>query len=421
MQTNQPGSLKDRFENYGSAPSDGLWNAIETSLGGEKKKRRGFFWWWFSGIAAGLLVIFGFYQLGYQHGKSDEDNKQTNQNVQHEETIVATDLDQQDSVVTLDQITNSPSELTQNTTEKDYHELRGDDKPENKVTVQYHKKNSDSVNTGFANNISLNPEQTKEEETKFSMIRLRGEVICPVPNQLKFPHLENPIIDVNREDGKTGSWEFGISGEYLATASHSADMMLQPSSLTFDSGANTTLINGTESLSTPAIESNNTIYRPFDFSLNVARKFNQRISLNSGIVFHRLIEKNRYYSGDISLAHLKFTTLGIPLSIEFDYVSSKRFELSIGAGVMNEFPLLVTTRTSYYSTALAQGKSTQVSSGYFGAALLNLKFDYKFSDSMRLGLAPSMRYYFVQRLNSPHPVLERKFWLGMQAGITFCL
>ena len=47
MQTNQPGSLKDRFENFGSAPSAGLWNAIESSLGDEKKKRRGFFWWWF--------------------------------------------------------------------------------------------------------------------------------------------------------------------------------------------------------------------------------------------------------------------------------------------------------------------------------------------------------------------------------------
>ena len=421
MQTNQPGSLKDRFENFGSAPSAGLWNAIESSLGDEKKKRRGFFWWWFGGIAAGLLIMIGIYQLGYQHGKSEVDINLAVQDSQHEDTVLPSEIHQQDSVSPISHATNTRQNLVWEKNEIGNTENASNNKTK-KIRVDEKRENYTGKNQTIVTNITpVEPAETKVEEIKYSMFKLSGEVVCPLPNQIQFARLDGPVIHVDGENEKTGSWEFGLSGEFLATTFPSADMMLPPSSLTFDSGVNNNLIYGTESLSTPAIESNNTIYRPFNFSLSVARKFKQRWSIQSGLVFHRLIEKNKYYSGDVSFAHLKFTTVGIPLNVEFDYVNSKRFELSVGAGVMNEFPLLVTTRTTYFNTALPQEKSTQVSSGYFGAALVRLKFDYKFSDRLKAGLAPSMRYYFIQRLNSPHPVLERKFWVGMQAGITLSL
>jgi hypothetical protein len=58
MQNNdQKGSLKDTFNNFGVAPTDGLWDAISGKLD-EKKKRRFAFWWWSSGLAAVLIIGF---------------------------------------------------------------------------------------------------------------------------------------------------------------------------------------------------------------------------------------------------------------------------------------------------------------------------------------------------------------------------
>src|SRR5687768_7733143 len=71
MQTDKPGSLGDKFDGFGAAPTDQLWNSIASSLDQKEKKKRGAFWWWFGGIAASVALLFGIYQLGYQAGKSE--------------------------------------------------------------------------------------------------------------------------------------------------------------------------------------------------------------------------------------------------------------------------------------------------------------------------------------------------------------
>src|SRR5687768_8086500 len=93
MQTDKPGSLRDKFGGFGAAPTDQLWDSIAASLDQKEKKRRGAFWWWFGGLAAVLVLIFSVYQIGYHFGKQEMEaaestasNQLTEQNQSNQKT-----------------------------------------------------------------------------------------------------------------------------------------------------------------------------------------------------------------------------------------------------------------------------------------------------------------------------------------------
>ena len=53
------GGLHNKFEGFGAAPSDQLWDSIASNLD-QKKRKRAIFWWWFgSGLFAATTLFIG--------------------------------------------------------------------------------------------------------------------------------------------------------------------------------------------------------------------------------------------------------------------------------------------------------------------------------------------------------------------------
>ena len=70
------GSLHNKFNDFGAAPSENVWSGIEKSLDNKKKKRVVVIWWT-TGLAAAFLVLFGIKSF-YKTSSTIETNQQSN-------------------------------------------------------------------------------------------------------------------------------------------------------------------------------------------------------------------------------------------------------------------------------------------------------------------------------------------------------
>lgn len=422
MQTEKPGSLAERFGDFGAAPSDQLWNSIASSLDGERQKKRGVFWWWFSGIAAGLLLLTGVFQMGYFVGKGEHADALLESPVRgnypaRQNTLVA--IHSKETVQTGQNGIMTPEGLGNvlNTTEPAAISYSHGEAVE-KMTPREPYLSTDqplvfeSGQAGFGHAV---------ENTNPMLLPAMRTVTIPSEKTDRMTLSPDHLVV---EKSKRGRWEFGFAvNSYSALRGVDQDLVSATDSsmtLSYDNLDTENSITGSGLLSsTSSNEASATVRRPLSLECTLARQIGNRWSLATGIGLNVLSSKNTTYSPVSTQSNSRYWTLSLPLVVDYDFVKRRRMDFSVGVGVMNEFPVFSHAQVLYPANPENKVVSKVFSRGYMGSALCRLNWSYALNERLKLNVSPGMRYYFYQSLQSDLPVLKRNLWGGASLGITW--
>jgi hypothetical protein len=438
MQTNTPGSLKEKFGNFGAAPTEQLWNSISASLDQKEKKRRGVFWWWFAGIAASGLLLFGIYYLGYQAGKS-ETNIAKEESKLAEQTNLSSTGPLPSVGTTSPTVDDSEKESDNSTAESlpdvGITELTNDDLKNKSnvsstetiplmektgVTNDDLKKGSDVGSAGSIPAIGITA-PTYDDLTSTSTERLAR---LDYPKVQKISLLLEDNFDLSfapkfEKQQPPSQWELGFSvGTQMSLSPKEEPMYFDlGNGITADFSSMENTIQGTGLLSSLS-PSSGTISRPLSIDFSIARTFGKRWSLQSGLGINWTKSTTFYDSSLPSQVDVSFFSLSAPLIAEFDFVKRKRFEFSAGAGIVNEIPFY-SRSASLYPVLESSAVSKSFIRGYMCSGLFNLGVSYRLTEKMKIGLHPNVRHYFFQSMKSDFPVVEKKTWFGANIGLVW--
>jgi hypothetical protein len=413
MQTNTPGSLKEKFGNFGAAPTEQLWNSISSSLDQKEKKRRGIFWWWFAGIAASGLLLFGIYYLGYQAGKSEINLAEENSVSVENSNLNSTGSRPLDELTS---VTNGDLEKR-----SDVNSIGTLPSIETTVvTNDEHQNKSNVTSTGSlpAVEMTVANEHNLVLTSPEKMTRLE----YPKIHKITLPHDDNFDASYTSPDemlSATNKWEIGFSvGTQMSLSPKEEELYVDLGNgilPDFSSMENT--IQGTGLLSSQS-PSSGSISRPLSIDFSIARTFGKRWSLQSGLGINWTKSTTFYDYISPSQIDASFFSLSAPLVAEFDFVKRKRLEFSTGVGIVNEIPFY-SRSASLYPLLETNSVSKSFISGYMCSGLVNLGVSYKLTEKMKIGLHPNVRHYFFQSMKSDFPVLEKKTWIGANIGLVW--
>lgn len=425
MQTDQPGSLKEKFGGFGAAPSDQLWNTIDSKLNQKERKKRGAFWWWFTGVAAGLTFIFLVFRFGYEVGKRESQSSlmvnqdEKSQNQQNTEN----------SEITSEENLSNQAELN-----KDLNKIT-EDKNENTV----HHSESENQSHSYQQGESVNEEKKviivqPDVEVPHQRVELSGVsgdeklVLMPESDITRLENVTDIPFELNNvaieKQKSIGKWEIGLNAGTLSAINASNQKVFtdQNNFLATDNlpDENTIQGSGLESYNLQP-EFSSTIRRPLFFELTAQRNFGRRWSIASGLQFNFISGVNNYLAGDLQSSRSRFFSIAIPLAVEFDLIKRRRFEFSWVAGLNYEFPMVQQITNTYYNASVSSQKSLSFCSGYMISAFTAPRFTFNLNENIALQLTPQLRYYFHQTINSEMPLLKRNLWGGISVGVKWKL
>jgi len=442
MQNNAPGSLQDKFKDFGAAPTEPLWDSIAAKLD-EDKKRRAPFWWWFIGSAAFIAVIFGVYQLGYNAGvnkneigldktestkfsdqtaknnlPSTAEKSNTNQAdilvppVNKQETILSDKKDVVDSKknnLSQENRTENQkhsSDISANTSNEKDNKIKGND-----VVIKQHLP---TENILFDNEIS-NPELQKLAINDFTSRHYLNEDPSLLSEHLV--QIQNPV--------SPRKWEIGFNiGTLKGMNSSGQNLLPDPNTslTTADnlSQENTIAGTGLQSYSNLS-ESHVNIRRPLQAEITFSRSLGKRWNFQTGLGVGFFLSKNVYSSGNLTNVRSRFVSIAIPVHFNYDLVQRRRFSIYSGVGVNYEVPLFETVKTEYSNTSLESVNTKKFTSGYMISLQLNTGFRYHINEKIKLDFRPNLRYYIHQSMKGTYPALERKVWAGASVGLVWSL
>jgi len=454
MQTNEPGSLQNKFQDFGAAPTEQLWNSIATNLD-EKKKRRGAFWWWFIGAAAFVTLLFGVYQLGYNDGAKENHaevvrNKnqsryltgsntkiqnalvqENSNNKIHNETLIENETTSDQNLENLVKKNNDNNLLPKNENES----LRNNsinNSAKSSDLKNINTKNKEIESTIIAETVIIQPNSINREASTNENFLLTNDV-NKIPNP-SFPKIEQtyshpqlmlePLVQIEKPTPKN-HLEIGFNIGTLKGLNTNDQNLVQDPSLSLFSADNldaTNTIEGTGLASFSNLsESQVNIRRPIQFEFTIERNIKKRGHFQTGLTLGMLFSNNFYSSGGVSSVHSKFLSIGIPLHFNFDLIQRNRFSIYTGIGVNYEVPVFESVKTSYSTSALESFSTKNFTKGYMISAQLNTGFRFQINQSLKLDFRPNLRYYIHQSLKSVYPALERKIWIGASLGLVWQL
>lgn len=438
MQTNTPGSLKEKFGNFGAAPTEQLWDSISSSLDQKEKKRRGIFWWWFAGIAASGLLLFGIYYLGYQAGKSEKNIAEENGNsVERSDATAIESLPSGNMTIATNEEHQNKSNVSSTGS-----------LPEVQMTAatKTDLKNGSDVSstgpipsvgmTGITNNdlkngsnlsskVSRPPIEmtvSKNNNLLLSNKEKMARLDYPKIHKIESPHDDNfeaSFTSPNEILSASNKWEIGFTvGTQMSPSPKEEPIYFDlGNGITADFSSMENTIQGTGLLSSLS-PSSGTISRPLSIDFSIARTFGKRWSLQSGLGINWTKSTTFYDSFLPSQVNASFFSLSVPLVAEFDFVKRKRFEFSAGAGIVNEIPFY-SRSASLYPVLESTAVSKSFIRGYMCSGLFNLGVSYRLTEKMNIGLHPNVRHYFFQSMKSDFPVVEKKTWFGANIGLVW--
>lgn len=436
MQTNTPGSLKDKFGSFGAAPTEQLWDSISSSIDQKEKRKRGAFWWWFAGVAASCLLLFGIYQLGYEAGVSEKESVLVDEEIPNYNNKIPNSLESQNEISSDQNVAN------QNLDEQNHNNFTTvkNDQPHQENKLNHSVNHSHETQTNMVNEdilVGLSPNEKVElridqtNSTDYILLDKTTDVDLTSVNKLPGSEIEKITSEIALPDFKKSpelierkpesqNWEIGFLAGAQTSFNH-LDQSLSPiptNSLTADQNYNESAIpgSGLESFSGVSATTGS-ISRPLSLSFSIARKVGYRWSVQSGLGINYLKARTTYETFDPKFIDASFFSLSVPLLAEFDFVKRKRLELSTAFGIVNEIPLYTASTTTYGALQQVPVKSHSFVNGYMCSALYNVGVSYHFNEKMKIGFYPNARYYLFQTLKSDAPVLERKLWLGANVGL----
>jgi hypothetical protein len=444
MQTDSHGSLRDKFDGFGAAPSAGLWDSIARSLD-EDKKRRGAFWWWMLGSAAMVALIFSVYQIGYQAGANSSElraTENTNDKIQPGapgETIPLSDRTEE-LITHTDEVLIPLGNQSENNVvgivypaDRQEDAIERDNGKEIKNNGDQHvindpgKKENELMN-GPGLHEDILPDQSSASNEMYALYY--GKKMLRMPDRPVMPlfashdvamNLETAVIE-RKKNG--GYWQIGFNATALNSISdgYKAELEL------FDTTDDTT-----SSITGDTLEPWNNIayfppgqmklHRPCGAELSISRSLGRRWHIQTGLGVNVARLNTTYETGDISSIKTNYVGLQVPVHFAFDFIKRRRVECYTAMGVNNEIP--VHRKSTYMPSpqafnAMESSESKKFGIGYQGSAQLSLGFRYRINEKFRLDFRPHARYYYREK-NSMIPTIPQKLWVGVTAGFTWVL
>jgi hypothetical protein len=444
MQTDTRGSLRDKFGDFGAAPSEGLWNSIAASLD-EDQKRRGAFWWWMLGSAAVIAVIFSVYQIGYKAGANDSD-MQSGADAENEihpatpgetyplgnktdELITNLDGTDQSSVSlpenNLNKITDASqqNQLTEEN-ERDDHENNPDQAA---INNQAKTKKETGVDPGLNEDVNWDGvlSETDIPPLDYSFPGFPAFSKLPDNEIVRLTGTKETTMNLAQtpieKKHPAGFWEIGFNATTLGSLSPGYDLNAE----TFDTGTDTNNSVTGDTLPDAAFYSPGSAYlrRPFSAEVTLGRSLGPRVNFQTGLGIGLPRYDGYYTTGDITYENIRFVALHIPVHFTFDFINRRRFEAYTGLGINNEFPV----HRKAYSVAFQLVPNTfeaveskKFGFGYQGSVQFSLGLRYRLNEKIRIDFRPNARYYYSEK-KSAIPAGSAKIWAGITAGITLAL
>lgn len=392
----KPGSLNERFEGFGAAPSDALWGQIADALD-DKKKRRGIIWWWAGGaMAAGLaaLISFSLYQYA-SNGQIEESAIVAIDKLDQQNQIEAVQEDLTTDVVIIEEgIFNK--DLIEN--KKQAEDIVQTDKPKQKLKIELGSEHLPIVKNdeqmGKISDIEIAHNVTILEKSEISLLETKV---------LTYPALE--CMDITRMSIDK-PWEVGFTVDYWS------DLNTQD----YENDLGTTNMNEFALIDISASSiAEGTVSKNINVSGFLGKYLSSRWAWRTGLEY----SQTKYFANyNSNSATTKVSSLSIPLGAKFDVVKRPKLKFRIGGSVVNEFPITEKVEadyTTYYES------NSLFKMGYMAACQMDLTLDIKIGKNLFLSAAPTYRYYFIQEFKSQESLLRRDHWIGGKIGLTWIL
>ena len=439
------GDLQDKFTDFGAQPTDALWDSIASNLDTKRNKKVILSWWIGSGIVAilglGLGVFIYFYDTKLNLASIDgvDEHKTINSHLYLEketshlkDTIQpikiktqkgqsgTTELTSQNIINNVDRIevkahskplTTLPKVKTTNTQPKSqlfFDHLKAKSKqhliPEKSntegVTLLYTDEeedlNSVKVNTQFVTLTTTNERQLVCEECDSVMsARSIAEITLVFNQNLGLNKLSMPR--------KRKQFEYSLN---TVTFFNSKNIDQQTYASINTNGFTYT---ADESLTA----SNNTQFKtsiPLVLRFGIATPLFKRFKIQTGLDFGWIHSKplnseNLYQRSSIF-------TLGIPVLLKFNFVTKKRFDVTVNIGIVNDFTILNQDKPYEKSTFT-------LTKGFLGGAEVGFNFDYKLTEKLKLGIGTGVRTYYYQSKPILNFTTGKNAFYSLNFGLTW--
>ncbi len=445
MQNNDTrGSLGSKFENFGAAPTEGLWGSIADSLEG-KKKRRVAIWWWLGAAAvtiAGVGIVLTTMSNDEFTAETSISNPTNNENIiQTDPTMLAEDKNTVDfnerkdeTLLESNGANNDPNTNSENL-ETDLNESAPTNGSLTEREVEVEKLDKEPLNT-FENKgddlVEMNPPKNNDHQDgdvdrkdpvdKEDIISPEVLVSADRLNQLPlrkiaFNYGATSLTPITAQKMPKNRWEMGITINRFNSIRGGAK---------YQNAEPTVDTSGSEY---DILESINTNYnvrttRPIGLKFYAGYQLSRRFRVVSGISAE--YTSYRYTksfedaginsvapSAVVAIIPAKLTSVGIPIGLEFDFIKRRRFQMGTGVSLLNEFPFLQTYRPDYDVNYVGpQTKVRNFISGYNMGLSMNVNASVYLTDKMRIQASPIVRYYTRQKSTTTLNLQKRDLWFG---------
>jgi len=418
MQNNdQKGSLKDTFNNFGAAPTDGLWDAISGKLD-EKKKRRFAIWWWSSGLAAVLIIGFTVWNWSQPSGmQSLTGGRQypVHAETDSEETITSKGGI---AVAAVDSLhLQAPFIHILDPSMFPFNFINGlnyfqpmfsgscivyDDQFPYNMYYYNHIQ--------FPNEIDLAKERLQADSIK------NAQALLAKTDSIALALHEDTILRSGHTQmmfsiAVAKRWKIGLFAGRSQVFAHSNP-----------------LINGVGTNSNQSLAVNEPVETRYswDVDLTVSRLIRRRWWLGTGVHFGVLGSGTIPENTDIKSGKVNYTALGVPLSIGYGLYMG-RFTLTPMIGVRYDYAFRKTEEYTYKEPDMSISsadaaptyiKTTETAKLNLISTSLSAELALRLRGNWNIVAKPTTQFYFYGKTDETNPNTFRKAWFGGSIGVT---
>jgi len=410
------GSLQNKFEHYGSKPSDELWGSISAELNQKASKKRAIIWWMFgTGMAACLLVVFRLTLLSPEPDTALLEPLKLPELHQYP----AQKHNENEPVFTHE---NDITETKQNKINKN-----------SKIQTQPITKSIVNPVQNQKSNLSNNNNKVIPESSQPDIINTNPSLTILVASSdplVKMKPNATPLLALNRGFAQpesvdvlaaitTSKWELDLDVQHdfgwrsgMLNETVSANNLGSP---VFDSNgnANTSL---DPSFSLPAFApSNFTSRRPLRLRAEILYRFHPRLFVQSGINLAWINSKYTYTSFYTTRPKVNTFSISLPVRIGFQIISKKRWGAYVKAGNLFELPVFTTSNFDKVLNQESLDYSANVQTPFLKALEFDLGINYAINENLKLNLSPGMKWYYGKKTSPNYyfPVKSRRSTLRL--------
>lgn len=414
------GSLSETFESFGAAPKADAWDAIAASLDEPKRKRRAVIWWWSSGLAAVLIIGFTTLTFFQQTDEAAQtESKKVAQQTEHQERSSGRKTD-----VTVENQATQPTYVKNNSS-------------------QIHPNNTFSKPSAQKNTSDIRPEKKPfipATTTQFDAITAPNEIA--ERNETNLPDNESDsnntaVLTPARFDSSTKNtnsceyivnvsytrWRFGLYGERDFALSNT-DPVKESYSISDPGSSNF------DTYTYPNYDSTPYMIKSTGVQLSIGRSFlpSRRLWIESGLQYTSFKSDKNVDLGPTQKGWLKHEAIGIPVTVNYQFIRSLKWSVGISAGLLNQWVYKSTQKVTASGggvsiAAVEKPDKTTIYKDRFHllSGVAGLDFSYSFNQQWQFSIQPQFRYYFGSGSDSQWPTTIRRGWMGGTVGLRYCL